>query len=251
MGVACSSVCTPGTNEVLYQIPSATAAMTIVVHTVSGDVVLGPEEYPCDVKTFQLQADVLATAIANRTGANLVQLLQGDRVLREDESITQSHGQEVVSLNCVLRKGVYINASCSDAMGNWSIAVKPLSDDVDVEVWLRTTINKQRQVSSGADKMTGSDLLANVEPLLVRTQLMQDDWEQLKVLMQQATSGEYLEMEPSTGPFPREIGFRAAVAGHGITFQGAIADPKEQWSRQLAEHFKHSDRLIIGPGFMM
>lgn len=237
--MSCVSAAETGTDVTSLSTP-VSETVSIVVHNLNAELVLGPADYPSDVSVEQLQADLLATAFAHNKDANFVQLLRGERVLGENETIANG-SQEKVSLSCIFSKGIYLSTTYTNHLGNWSLDVKPLSSGQGVDDWL-CGINAFSETSdqirgSNVKPVSGRDLLAHTKKL-VSNRLQKEEWQRLEELMKDESCAKYLEMAISRGLYPQPVGFRASVAGHGITFLGEVVD-------SMAMQYHETRRLVI------
>lgn len=194
---------------------AARPSVTVVVHTIGGESILGPREYPSTVTLSQLQGDIMATPAARSSGAFHAKLIYGDRVLRGDTSIIS--GLETLSLSCVLLREVRISAEWRspyrDWIQSWRLKVTPLVDNsrAAVEEWLLPKNSAGESVEPATlQEMSGEAILA--ECRMAESDLEKEDWELFKALMQQAGSGQCVHWPP----FSYISGWKAVIAGHGV-----------------------------------
>jgi len=202
--------------------------VTIMVYTLSGDLILGPATYPSSVEASQLKSDLAAHA---GVSARMVKLMLGDEVLDWNDRIPRTQGQEqpeIILLNCIFCNNLDISASFRnkyrDYVSAWSLEVKPLDKDVDIENWLYAVEDSLRARLGNPERMEASQLISRLATYVkgyASEDLQQAEWEQLESLVREAGSGPSVEMARKTGQlemFGGTSGFRAVFGDHGISF---------------------------------
>lgn len=202
---------------------AACQSVTIVVHTIGGENILGPKKYPSAVTLPQLQTEILAAVAGGPSVAGFPQLMHGDRILGRDDSIAGVNGQETLVLSCVFRQ-VNISADwrCDvrDWVQSWRLHVTPLGDNrqTAVEDWL-LALNKGRDQPAPLEETGGECILADFRcgsKLDPHLKIEEVEWECLEAMMQQASLGQCVRWK--AGGLASASGWRAAIAGHAITW---------------------------------
>lgn len=161
MGAAGSGVPIPVALENELRSTPPGPPVKIVVHAISGELILGPKQYPSTIKLSELQADLLSTAFARNSGAGRVQLMHGEQVLERADSIARISAQETVSLTCVFGEGLQISAEYQNKTGyrdwveGWSLDVRPLESNGQpaIEAWLNA-VNDRSEPAPDASTTT-------------------------------------------------------------------------------------------------
>jgi len=219
---------------------AACQSVTIVVHTIGGENILGPKKYPSAVTLPQLQTEILAAVAGGPSVAGFPQLMHGDRILGRDDSIAGVNGQETLVLSCVFRQvNVSADWRCDvrDWVQSWRLHVTPLGDNrqTAVEDWLlgkrgprsgprsagplARLANEGRDQPAPLEETSGESILADFRcgsKLDPHLKIEEEEWDCLEAMMQQASLGQRVRW--SAGGLGASHGWRAAIAGHAITW---------------------------------